>query len=343
MKKKRKQQQQQLTNDDESDYDSDSDAGSNDESGNDYHPEFDDNELVINYNDAVIYGRDLNLLLDFDETEWLNDSCILFYLKFLQYQVDVEEDNYQINEYDGSSSMINLIDPSVISFFIHQCNDQEDINDFLSGFHIPKPRRQGDVAIGSSIGKIFIPINDTMNVRNTNWMQPGSGNHWSLLLIVLEYNDQNADSYISKVSYYHFDSVIHSSNYKASYDVASKLHQHVFSNKILKGCKKNKASFGKNCHRTPTASSSNSDDCNVAQVRKTPQQINNFDCAIHMLMAIEQLLGVDSNCISDYELILSQYVQAYPQFCSLLRHKIYDTITNERNEKANNKKSLETK
>ena len=86
---------------------------------------FDPNELIINYHDAVIYGRDLQL---FDHrTEWLNDSCIHFYFTYLQQQ----QRTHHLSE---RSCSILFMDPAAVSFWIHQCSDQEDINDFVSNY-----------------------------------------------------------------------------------------------------------------------------------------------------------------------------------------------------------------
>ncbi|CAJ1906740.1 unnamed protein product [Cylindrotheca closterium] len=149
---------------------------------------FRDDEQILNYHDAVVYGSDLRIVQS--ETDWLNDSCIQFYMNVLQYS---GENNHQNHRF---------VDPSVISFFVHQCTDQDDIEDFKKGFDLPVD------------GKLFIPVNDTMRLC-ANWMVPNSGTHWSLLAIVFEKG--------VGVAAWHFDSMRSSGNINAAGDILNKL------------------------------------------------------------------------------------------------------------------------
>eukprot|EP00980_Cylindrotheca_fusiformis_P002137 scaffold481_cov208-Cylindrotheca_fusiformis.AAC.3 len=164
---------------------------------------FDDDELVVNYHDAVVYGSDLKLVQC--PTAWLNDSCIHFYMNVLQHE-------------DNDSNFL-FMDPSVVSFFMHQCCDEEDLEDFRTNTKLPT----------KGGGKIFIPVNDTMRT-DANWMVPGGGTHWSLLLIVrvggggegskpTESSNSNTTMPMT-TNFWHFDSVQNSGNIHAAQDIA---------------------------------------------------------------------------------------------------------------------------
>lgn len=139
------------------------------------------NELIVNFDDACIYGRDLELLKN--DTVWLNDAIIHFFFRRLAATAD-------------STSI--FLDPSVLSFFMHLCNDEEDLKEFSSGY-------------GNWRGcqRIYCPINDDMGAAGVS---VGAGTHWSLLLISLE----------DQLTCYHFDSVADSGNLKTAQAVAKK-------------------------------------------------------------------------------------------------------------------------
>lgn len=148
---------------------------------------FEDTEQVLNYHDAVIYGSDLKLVQS--RTEWLNDACAHFYMNVLQHA-------------DENSGSCLFMDPSVVSFFMHQCTDDEDMRDFINSTKFP------------SEGKIFIPVNDNMRA-DADWMIRGGGSHWSLLVVTME----------AKVAtnFWHFDSLKSSANVDAARDIRNKL------------------------------------------------------------------------------------------------------------------------
>jgi hypothetical protein len=83
--------------------------------------QYGDNELVVNYNDAVIYGKDLAWLES--NTAWLNDACIHYQLTRLQ------------QTRDPSAQAIISFDPAVVSFLMHQVEDDDEIRDFTAGYH----------------------------------------------------------------------------------------------------------------------------------------------------------------------------------------------------------------
>ena len=151
---------------------------------------FEDTDLVLNYNDAVIYGSDLALVQS--KTAWLNDACVNFFFEWTKRRLD-------------NAMPVKLLDPSVVSFFVHQCIEEEEINDFVNDVSFPVT------------GKIFIPVNDSM-VESTAWQTKG-GSHWSLLLVVKSKRE---------IQFWHFDSVQGSGNLRAAEDIAKKLGRYCF-------------------------------------------------------------------------------------------------------------------
>lgn len=137
---------------------------------------FPSNQLVLNYHDAILYGSDIELLQN--ERDWLNDACMHFYLTVLQ---QMHPD-------------ITFMDPSVITFLRHQC-DEEDLNDFATGFD-------------KSRFIYMIPVNNGHS-NSTTWQRPGGGSHWSLLFISTQHGKE----------YLHFDSVA-GNNASAAREVA---------------------------------------------------------------------------------------------------------------------------
>lgn len=145
----------------------------------------DDDELLVNYNDAVVYGRDWKLIAG---CGWLNDACINYQLQRLQ------------SKYNSKKTVL-LLDPAVTSFLVHQADD-EDRQDFI--------RDQ----LGPNIETVLIPINDSMMTTEQQngttkmwWQNPGT--HWTLL----HWSKQR--KWIE-----HFDSAVSSGNRAAAETVA---------------------------------------------------------------------------------------------------------------------------
>lgn len=155
---------------------------------------FRDDQQILNYHDAVVYGSDLRIVQS--DNAWLNDACIHFYMNILQYSANDEHAHQQLK------TCHRFVDPSVMSFFMHQCTDEDDMEDFKKGFDLPID------------GKLFIPVNDNMKL-GANWITPKSGTHWSLLAIALEKG--------IAVSTWHFDSIRSSGNINAAGDILNKL------------------------------------------------------------------------------------------------------------------------
>lgn len=238
--------------------------------------QYKDNELVINYHDAVIYGSDLKLLLH--RTEWLNDTCIHFFFTFLEQR----QPNSKTKRY-----RTYFMDPSVISFFMHQCVDDDDIDDFLQMFHETHEDGNNDDdgnKKSSRNRRMFIPVNDNM-ANDANWQIPSSGNHWSLLVITWSYGDENnttststSKSSSSVPNFWHFDSMSRSGNHRAASHIMEKFNKYLFS--------KSKSSL--------PYSSNHNDDNNVPAPpvptlieASCPKQWNGYDCGVHVLVAVK--------------------------------------------------------
>ena len=107
-----------------------------------------------------------------------------------------------------------VLDPSVVNFFMHQCTDEDDIDDFASTFEYPHTG-----------GLILVPLNDAMTTESSSWKSPGGGSHWSLMVIVIDKGERHG------IRYWHWDSVPNNSNnIAAAKDVAAKMSENIFSN-----------------------------------------------------------------------------------------------------------------
>ena len=200
-----------------------------------------DDKLLINYNDACIYGRDLRLLDD--RHAWLNDACIHYQFMRLQSQ------------FDAGGVGVLFLDPSVISFFMHQCQDEDEIEEFCQGYDRFASQKT-----------IFIPVNDNLT-RSLQETVPGkAGTHWSLLVAIIGYTGSH------RIPFLHFDSVQTSGNGHVAKAVATK-----FSLAYYDFC----------CRQQHQSQSRSSFAC--LQECKAPHQANGYDCGVHVLAVAEIL------------------------------------------------------
>mmetsp|Transcript_6311 Transcript_6311/g.13060 ORF Transcript_6311/g.13060 Transcript_6311/m.13060 type:complete len:273 (-) Transcript_6311:69-887(-) len=265
-------------------------------------PAFKNNELLVNYHDAVIYGWELKLIER--RTEWLNDSCIHFFFTHLQ----------QYYKQNTARVPLLFMEPSVVSFWMHQCVDQDEIDDFVTSTSFPGRGDRGD-------GILFVAVNDQMAKDSSPFLNvSGGGNHWSLLVVqVVASKKRKTDEEKARTTlqFWHFDSVRNSGNRRAAEDIAAKINLHVY----------------------PETSSKE------VRLAETPQQENGYDCGVHVLGAAKILSkylsmtgndnhGSDSRLV-DLEQCLRKEMGTSPQkFCSRLRHEISSEIRrlyNERN------------
>ena len=232
-------------------------------------------DLVVNYHDACMYGRDLLVLRTND---WLNGDCIHYWLKRLQQ--------------DCCSSSCDkcrttlLFDPSAISFFMHQCEDEDEMADFASGYEQFQ-----------FTDRLLIPISDDMK-PSAHWNIPGQGTHWSLLVLAWE-KEAGRQTYCPKG--YHYDSIPESGNMDAAYAVATKFYQLLQLMGVIR----------------PSIASLN--ECPV------PRQKNTVDCGIHVLITAETLLQgtCDETQIRGR---LTQLFQENPDYCCDYRNRIAEDV-----------------
>lgn len=245
-------------------------------------------ELILNYHDSCVYGSDLAILQS--PEAWLNDNCINFYLKRLSQNFDRQEKN------------MKFMDPSVLSFFMHQWDEEEDGDEDILGLkNIPNEKIL-----------VFLPIND--NYVSKRWTAPGGGSHWSMLVLVL------STSTAYKSSFYHLDSSS-GSNQKAATAVAEKIYR------VLGKWKKERPDDSYNDIVL--------DEKCIVRECEVPQQRNAYDCGIHALAAAEALaLAFSVEDINDSTLLRKEHLeeivknsQAYPpSFCSKMRKHIAQDI-----------------
>ena len=216
-----------------------------------------------------------------------------------------------------------FMDPSVVSFWMHQCIDQDEIHDFVKNTQFPGKEGERD-------GVLFIPVNDNMSTystsNNTIWQVSDSGSHWSLLVLEVfcteERKKDNQNFLTSTLRFWHFDSIRNSGNIQAAKDIAAKICLHVYP----------KASI-----ISALASDLSKVTEGILHQAETPQQQNGYDCGVHVLGAAKILSNYilmttltsdktrDSPCrrLQDLEECLRNEIGNDSQgFCSKLRQEI---------------------
>ena len=153
-------------------------------------PSYSPDQLVLNYHDACIYGRDLFTLED--PCGWLTADVLHFFAE--RYCCCCET---------TTTSLVMMMDPSVVLWFLHQLEEEEDDGDEMIDFarQIQKQLQHKDL--------LCIPVNNVLG--SSQWMQPQNQQHWSLLVL-----DKNNNKW------YHLDSVQKSSNSQAAQRVATR-------------------------------------------------------------------------------------------------------------------------
>jgi sentrin-specific protease 8 len=102
----------------------------------------------ISFKDAVIWENDVEL---FAPGQWLNDSCINWCFRQI------------LDEEEGAEEDVLLMDPSVVSFMMTQCETAEEEDELVQGQSI------------SSKKVICLPVSDNEGFSS-------GSSHWSLLL-----------------------------------------------------------------------------------------------------------------------------------------------------------------
>ena len=241
-------------------------------------------ELVVNYHDACIYGRDLALLEE-SPTAWLNDACLHFALTDLQTQ------QQQSSCSSNNKTTIIFLDPAVVAFLMHQCHDDDEYQDFIQG------ACQG--LTHDRVQALVVPINDTFLTNHQHWAVPGLGSHWSLLVLI----KSSSLSSSNIVNGYHFDS-IGSSNHNLAVAQA-------VADKILRAAAANNNASSSSWQQQKHARV-------VVQACATPQQGNGYDCGVHVIAAAQAIAATTSGGDSSndearraYETKLAQLLEKY--------------------------------
>ena len=247
-------------------------------------------ELIVNYYDACIYNRDLSLIES--PTEWLNSACIHFYTTFLQRQ--------QVEQFPETNTF--FIDPSVISFLMHQCHDDEELKEFADGSCGSFTKAESTEGL-----RLVVPINDHFLASPHDWAVPSAGMHWSLLVLAYHCCSSNNGGGKSKeitTSALHLDSA--GGNLPAAQLVAQKIQTSL--------CRV--ASHATQSH-VPVV------EC------KVPKQQNGSDCGIHVLAASEAILPLPPlSSKTDIEDAVQAAInlQAMPNYCLSFRRKFANCI-----------------
>jgi len=230
---------------------------------------FGPDDLVVNYHDACLHGRDLMILRSND---WLNADCIHYQFQRLQ------------QEYCHEKRTL-LLDPSVVSFFMHQCEDEEELADFATGYD-----RFRDTE------RLLIPINDDMK-PSAHWNIAGRGTHWSLLVLKWDKKKEGGTKPCPKAL--HLDSIPGSGNMLAACAVAAKFNQLLERLDLVGVAEKSIR------------------ECPV------PKQKNGYDCGVHVLVTAEVL--VRNNCEeTQVGSRLKELFDTKPAYCLDVRNRIAD-------------------
>jgi len=287
---------------------------------------FRDDELVVNYRDAVVYGRDLRLFEgDGAGGGWLNDACIHYHLARLE-QRHRERRRRREGEREEEGE-VWLMDPAALSFLVHQCDldDEDELRDFVyngyGGFR--------------GVARFFLPVNDTMASDEDassplSWAVPGNGTHWSLLVAAVAAAETTAEFSSSRapsLEFHHLDS-LPGSNTRAAAAVAG-MWQRAWS-------------FAAQARpQSTTTAPPTVVECDV------PRQANGYDCGVHVIATAEALLQLDEGADGgagrgvtgnsnesrprreEYEALVRRYFEGGggpASLCGKLRRRVADDI-----------------
>lgn len=295
------------------------------------------NPQILNYHDAVLYQSDLNILLH--PQEWLNDACIHFALTRLDQQLQQQEPNIKTTDSAGDASCkckCKFLDPSVLSFFMHQWDEEEDGDEDVLGLKLHVNNTNNNTNTRTTTEKVlfFLPIND--NYTSHQWKTPGGGTHWSLLLLIASYNNNNNNTLPQEsavpcsTSFWHFDSSTGSGNQRAAKAVADKLQR------VLRQWRWQQATPSTTAAKQHKDEENRADDNgDVVQECAMPQQQNGYDCGLHTLATAKALakafvVGSATHSIANknkesLEAIVQQGITS-SSFCAKLRKKMAEDV-----------------
>ena len=217
------------------------------------------------------------------------------------------------NQGGGVAPPLVFLDPAVVSYMMHQC-DEEDLADLGQSWSADIQR----MSTGGGIDEcrpcgLFVPINDHNAAGSAAFQSIGGGNHWSLLLVVLSCSKKGLEGRKLAVDQMlHFDS--HGRcNATAAEAVGAKIYQAL--------------SLHNNDTATPPNMTVTLTHCS------TPQQNNGHDCGIFALGAAEalsesSLWQSERITTQDMENALTDFVHALggAEFAKKMRQKIGQDI-----------------
>eukprot|EP00555_Chaetoceros_dichaeta_P002937 CAMPEP_0198252436 /NCGR_PEP_ID=MMETSP1447-20131203/2953_1 /TAXON_ID=420782 /ORGANISM="Chaetoceros dichaeta, Strain CCMP1751" /LENGTH=405 /DNA_ID=CAMNT_0043937697 /DNA_START=24 /DNA_END=1241 /DNA_ORIENTATION=- len=318
------------------------------------------NPLILSYNGTCcIYQSDLRLLES--DSEWLNDSCINFQMTRLSERTveaattittavaavtaadgaetasknDIGTNSQVISSRNNDSNdpiRIVFMDPSIVSFFMHQISidDDEDRDEILGLYNntweLNSQDTQSQTKLqsssqpsGSKMVAIMIPINDNHAGSSWAFQTAGAGNHWSLLFVVIyiedlvEHNTTTSSSTSipsprrrrpNYARYFHFDSC-HGCNSSAAKIVATRVER-LLSIGVIDSAKRNNSDANASTVIGGSGSMMASESEESRELPKrmktsvavvdcvTPQQSNGYDCGLCTLANSEALsVGID--------------------------------------------------
>ena len=248
--------------------------------------------LLVEYQDACVYRSDLALLES--NTAWLNDACLHFQMTRLQQRTQPPPPPSAAAAKDGLMPRIVCIDPSVVSFFMHQLSfqDKDDIDEMKTlcqSWGLPLLQQDREIANNETpVLLLLLPINDNHGASSLSFQTPGSGTHWSLLVcaIYVPQQGQDHDENDKGCVFFHFDS---SKGYNAptAKRVANKLKKMylIYQQEEVQG---ESASSSEDMAMNGATSSMLHDHVFECQ---TPQQTNGYDCGVCTLCNAQAIIN----------------------------------------------------
>ena len=206
-----------------------------------------------------------------------------------------------------------FMDPCIVSFFMHQISvdDEEDRDEILCLYRntweldptirTKKRRRESERTVA-----MMIPINDNHAESSHSFRTPGAGNHWSLLLVLIDTNELHTPTRrqrSDRARYFHLDSS-RGCNSSAARSVATRVEGILSIGAVgaaaaASGGGDGGSSDGRSPHPTPgrgqpqhrTSPKRMATAVSVVEC-STPHQSNGHDCGLCTLANAEALAGV---------------------------------------------------
>jgi Ulp1 protease family, C-terminal catalytic domain len=303
--------------DDDDDDDDDDDAKKEKEYG--------DDEMIVNYRDAVLYGRDLKLLegtmvgmssMSSSTSLWLNDGLLHFQLVRLARAWCHRSDPFQdrtsastTNPRGGTPFL--CMDPSVLSFLMmlnpasgSGAQDHHEDDDDVDDDDVEEEELRSIAASHNhfeGVRVFFLPVNDGLApcTTTTGWPAPATtaqGTHWSLLVAV-DVGDVDAVDDDAGPPDLHVAPPATKRRHLAYVHFDSVPGHNASAASALAATWNSLWRVASRATNEPAAASSRGversrADAPEASVRegRAPRQANGYDCGVHVLGSVEALL-----------------------------------------------------